>query len=132
MEYKWSEAEFQKKLSGHKKLTKGKRPYNLPDDLKDITTSSAPLPDVELVKKDLERLKEEFFQHKMANYIDIYKDNHAMLKFIYHFEKYLEPGLKKRCTRWCDNFNYANHALELITKKKDKFVPVKEEEMIEL
>ena len=44
-----------------------------------------------------------------------------MLKYIYHFEKYLEPGLKNRCRKWCEDFNYANHALELITGKKEKF-----------
>jgi len=131
-EYKRSEAEFQKKISSNKKLTKGKRPYHLAPDLKDITTSEIPQPSADLVRQDLEQLRKEFFEHKMADYVDIYRGNHAMLKFIYHFDKYLEPGLKKRCTRWCENFNYANHALELITKKKETFVPVKEEEMIQL
>ena len=55
-----------------------------------------------------------------------------MMKFIYHFEKYIDPQMKRRCRKWCDNFNYANHALELITKKKENFVPVKEEELIQL
>lgn len=55
-----------------------------------------------------------------------------MMKFIYHFEKYLEPELKKRCKKWCDNFNYANNALEAVTKKNETFKPVKEENMIEL
>jgi hypothetical protein len=129
IEYKRSETEFQKKLS---KLSKGKRPYQLDKDLKDITTTDIPQPPVELVLRNLEQLKKEFFDYKMADHVDIYRGNHAMLKFIYHFEKYLEPGLKKRCTRWCDNFNYANRAFELITSKKEKFVPVKEEEMIQL
>jgi len=132
MEYKRSEAEFQKKLTANKKSFKGKRPYEMPTDLRDITTSPPPMPDVKLVKKDLEQLKEEFFQHKMAEYIDIYKGNHAMMKFIYHFEKYIEPQIKRRCKKWCEDFNYANHAYELITKKKDSFVPVKEEDMIQL
>jgi hypothetical protein len=55
-----------------------------------------------------------------------------MVKFVYHFDKYLSPELKKRSRRWCENFNYANDALKLLTKKKDVFVPVKEEEMIQL
>jgi len=45
-----------------------------------------------------------------------------MLKHVYFFQKYLEPGLKRRCQKWCEDFNYANHALELITGKKEKFV----------
>ena len=55
-----------------------------------------------------------------------------MTKFIYHFEKYLEPVLKRRCKKWCDDFNYANHSLEEVTKKKEKFIPVKDEDMIQL
>ena len=31
-------------------------------------------------------------------------------------------GLKRRCQKWCEYFNYANRALELITGKKEKFV----------
>jgi hypothetical protein len=132
MEYKRSESDFQKKLSANKKSFKGKRAYEIPSDLKNITTSSPPIPDVEIVKKDLELLKAEFFEHKMNEYVDIYKGNHAMVKFVYYLEKYLDPQIKRRCNKWCDNFNYANHALELITKKKDNFVPVKEEDMIHL
>jgi hypothetical protein len=45
-----------------------------------------------------------------------------MVKHIYFFEKYLEPGLKRRCRKWCDDFNYANNALEMITGKKEKFI----------
>jgi hypothetical protein len=132
MEYQRSETEFQKKMVANKKSSKGKRPYEIPNALKDITTSAPPVPDVELVKKDLEQLKTEFFQYKMVEYIDIYRGNHAMMKFVYHFEKYIDPQIKRRCKKWCDDFNYANHALELITKKKDTFVPVKEEDMIQL
>ena len=132
MEYRRSESEFQKKISANKKLTKNKSPYELAPDIKDITTSPPPAPDVALVKADLKRLKDEFFQYKMSEFIDIYRDNHAMMKYVYYFEKYLDPQIKRRCKKWCDDFNYANHALELITKKKDVFVPVKEEDMIQL
>jgi len=132
MEYKRSESEFQKKLAANKKSSKGKGPYELPSDLKNITTSPPPMPDVDLVKKDLEQLKADFFQHKMAEYVDIYRGNHAMMKFIYHFEKYIDPQIKRRCKKWCEDFNYANHALELITKKKETFIPTKEEDMIQL
>ncbi len=132
IDYKEDRANFQKKLATLKKSNKGKRPYSLPSGLKDIQTSPIPAPSVELIRADLASLKQEFFEQKLGDYIDMYSGNHAMLKFIYHFEKYLEPGLKRRCSKWCDSFNYANHALELITKKKEKFVPVKEEDMIQL
>lgn len=47
------------------------------------------------------------------------------MKFIYPFQKYIDPQIKRRCKKWCDDLNYANHALELITKKKETFIPLK-------
>jgi hypothetical protein len=131
IEYKRSQAEFQMKVDTAKE--RSQRLYLLPDDARNVSTSPIPMPDVELVKADLERLKAEFFIYKMADYVDIYKSNYSMLKTIYYFEKYIDPMLKKRCIKWCDSFNYANKAFELITGKKDKqFEMVKEEEKIEL
>lgn len=98
------------------------KPYMFPKGVKNITTSDIPKPDPELVRQDLLRLKQEFKAGKFDAYIDIYRGTHAMMKFIYVFEKYLEPGLKRRCRKWCEDFNYAHHALELLTGKKDKFV----------
>ncbi len=135
IELKRDEQEFKKKLSAiysDKSKRRRKIPYLIPDDLKDITTSSPPLPSQEIVREDLIKLKEEFFQFKLSEYIDIYRDNHAMMKYMYPYQKYIDPQIRKRCIRWCENFNYANHALELITKKKEIFVPVPEKEMIEL
>jgi hypothetical protein len=131
MEYKRSQAEFKVKVDTAKE--RSQRLYLLPDDARDVTTSPIPMPDVELVKADLERLKAEFFIYKLADYVDIYKSNYSMLKTIYYFEKYIDPALKKRCLKWCDSFNYANKAMEMITGKKEKkFETVKEEEKIEL
>lgn len=135
MEYIEDQAKFKKYLESAGENNKGKRKkktFQLPYDLKDIFTSPAKAPSPDLIREDLKRLKEEFFQYNLSDYIDVYKGNHAMMKFIYHYEKYLDPELKKRCKRWCENFNYANHALELVTKKKEVFVPVKEDDMIQL
>lgn len=135
MEYIEDQAKFKKYLESageNGKSKRKKKAFQLPYDLKDISTSPAKAPSAELIREDLKRLKEEFFQYNLSDYIDIYKGNHAMMKIIYHYEKYLEPELKKRCKRWCENFNYANHALELVTKKRETFVPVKEEDMIQL
>jgi hypothetical protein len=100
---------------------KGK-PYNFPKGVKNITTTEIPKPDPEVVRQDLAQLKQGFKDAKFEAYIDIYKGTHAMLKQMYYFQKYLEPGLKRRCLKWCEDFNYANHALELITGKKEKFI----------
>jgi hypothetical protein len=108
------------------------KPFLMPDSkIKNITTSDIPKPDPEIVKADLSRLKEVFKTEKLALYVDIYKGTHAMLKHMYFLEKYLEPGLKRKCNKWCDDFNYANHALELITGRKEKF-KVEDPAMIQL
>jgi hypothetical protein len=132
MEYKRSEQEFRKKLSANKKQTKGKRPYDLPSGLKDITTSSPPKPDKAIIIADLQNLKSEFFQSKLNEYVDIYRGTYAMIKRMYFLEKYLDSQIKRKCQKWCDDFNYANHALELLTKKRDVFIPVEEQDMIQL
>ena len=135
MEFIEDRTKFKKYVSEAAQNNKGKlknKSYKLPADVNNITTSPPPMPEVNVIREDIKRLKEEFFQYKLSDYIDIYKDNYAMTKFIYHFEKYLEPGLKRRCKKWCDDFNYANHALEEVTKKKEKFIPVKDEDMIQL
>lgn len=100
---------------------KGK-PYVFPKGVKNITTTDIPKPEPEVVRQDLAQLRQVFKEGKFGAYVDIYKGTHAMLKHIYMFQKYLEPGLKRRCQKWCEDFNYANHALELITGKKEKFV----------
>lgn len=135
MDYVESQANFKKSVGEallNTKEKKGKKNFKLPSDAKDMTSKPAPLPSAEIIRNDIKALKEEFFEHNLAEYIDIYGSNHAMLKFVYHFEKYIKPELKRRCTKWVANFNYANHALELVTKKREVFVPVKEDDMIQL
>ncbi len=107
--------------------------FKIPEELKDIITSPGKRPDIGVMKKALQKLKDEFFEKKFSEYIDIYKDNYAMVKQIYYFEKYLEPKIRLRYSRWCNEFNLVNRILEEITKKKpEKFIPVPEKEMIRL
>lgn len=135
MEFIESRDRFKKQLEDAKRNNKGKhkgKSFKLSSDVRDVQTSAAALPDASIIRDDIKRLKEEFFEEKFGDYIDIYRNHYAMLKHIYFFEKYLEPGLKRRCRKWCDDFNYANHALEMVTKKKEEFIPVKEDDMIQL
>ena len=135
IEYREDQEKFRKYIERANENNKGKgkkKTFDLPYDLKDIATSPPKAPSPDIIKEDIEKLKQEFFKFNLSDYIDIYKNNHAMMKFIYHFEKYLEPELKRRCKRWCENFNYANHALEMVTNKKEVFIPIKEEDMIQL
>lgn len=109
-----------------------KKGFKLPTGLKDITTSPAKYPPVETIREHIQQLKSEFFANKYADYIDLYKNTHAMMKFIYHYEKYLEPGLKRSMIKWCEAFNSANTLLKEITGKKEKLLPIREEELIRL
>jgi hypothetical protein len=102
-------------------LPKGKgktKSYQIPEELQDIETKPYIIPEGN-IKTDIEKLKEEFRNKKLAEYIDIYeKGTYAMFKDLYYFDKYLEAGLKRDCKNWCNRFNYANNAL----KKLDELI----------
>lgn len=135
IEYKNSQIAFKKKVAEaalNKKASGHRKDYLLPKDVQDIQTSSTPKPPVAMIREDLKMLKEEFFEYNLDQYIDIYHNNYAMVKFDYQFNKYRPAELKQRCKKWCESFNYANHALEEITRKRDDFIPVKDDDMIQL
>jgi hypothetical protein len=135
IEFIESRERFKKNLEEAKKNNKGKhkgKSFKLSSEVRDVQTSPAAVPNVSVIREDIKQLKEEFLRNKFGDYVDIYRNTYAMLKHIYYFEKYLEPGLKRRCRKWCDDFNYANNALKMITKKKEEFIPVKEDNMIQL
>jgi hypothetical protein len=102
-------------------LPKGKgktKSYQIPEELQDIETKPYLIPEGN-IKTDIEKLKEEFRNKKLAEYIDIYeKGTYAMFKDLYYFDKYLEAGLKRDCKNWCNRFNYANNAL----KKRNELI----------
>jgi hypothetical protein len=133
-EFREDQAAFERRLTAQSTAKKPKsngKPYRIPAGLKNITSSEIPKPDPDLVRQDLKRLREEFKAGKFEGYIDIYQGAHAMLKSMYHFQKYLEPGLRRRCQKWCEDFNYANDALKKITGKKEKFI-VQDPDLIQL
>lgn len=135
IEFVESRDRFKKNLEDAKRNNKGKhkgKPFKLSSEVRNIQTSPAAIPDASVIRDDIKRLKGEFFKNKFGDYVDIYRNTYAMLKHMYYFEKYLEPGLKRRCRKWCDDFNYANNALEMVTKKKEEFIPVQEHDMIQL
>src|SRR5690606_29638843 len=133
IELKQSQQRFEAKvgsLMSAKGSGKKRPPFSLPDYLKDIVTER-PAPPVAVVEQDIVRLKAEFFKEKLSTYIDIY-GSHAMVKFDYPFSNYFDNGLKTKCRRWCDRFNLASYALELLTSKRAEFIPVEEKDMYEL
>jgi hypothetical protein len=134
LELRADEDKFRKYLGSILLNSKGnaRKRFTVPYDIKDIVSSPTKAPSAEIIKEDLKRLKEEFFRDNLSDYIDIHKGTHAMVKYEYYFQKYIKPDIKKQCNKWCENFNYANYALELVTKKFDKFIPVKDDDMIQL
>jgi hypothetical protein len=121
IELKEDQAKFKKYLAAafdnNKQKTK-KKSYNIPEYVKDIITSSPKAPSPDIIRENIKALKEEFFHLKLADYVDIYKDNYAMMKYAYHFNKSLALGLKRKSRKCCKDFNYTYNALELITKKQ--------------
>ena len=87
-------------------------PYQISKDTIDIISSPAKPPALDIIKADIKKLKKEFKQDRLNDYIDIYRDNHAMMKHIYFFDKYLASETRTRCNKWIKDFNYANTALE--------------------
>ena len=115
-------AAFDKRMAVLEEEKKKKMPaWQIKKGVKNIATTEIVQPDPEKVRAHLAELKLEYKTNKYTLYIDVYKGTHAQMKNIYHYEKYLEPAIKRGCRKWCDDFNYANHALELITGKKEKF-----------
>lgn len=103
---------FDKKIESLKDQTgKKKKHFKIPEGLRDINTTPYTLPSDDIIKKHIASLKEEFKRDNLSEYIDVYHDTYAMMKFEYHFERYLNPELKKRCRKWCEDFDYANRAL---------------------
>jgi len=135
IELKADQENFKKKIGSaalNKRAAIKKLPYSVPNNLSEIPVSDSPKPQLALIKDDLKTLKNEFFEYKLSDYIDIYKNSYALVKFEYSFSKYYPDDIKRRCRSWCERFNYANHALELLTQKRNKFIPVKDEDMFEL
>jgi len=96
--------------------------FIIPEEIGDITTTPYNHPPKKIVEKHIESLMDEFKKFKMVEYVDIYNDNHAMFKLIYHFDRYVDTTVKKRCVLWCQQFNYAINALMEIKKIKSETI----------
>lgn len=104
-------------------LLKGKKRkrYKIPEGLKDIVTEPYHPPSEKIVRDHLNSLWEQYHGSDMEEYIDIFpSQTWAMFKFEYHFDRYLDADLKRRCKKWCFEFNYANEAMKKIKKQNVK------------
>ena len=92
-----------------------KEPFKIPKGLKNVQKTPRPLPSVETIKSHIATLKENFKKEKLSEYIDLYQSKtHAMFKHEYYFDRYMDPIKKKRCRKWCEDFNHANEALKRV------------------
>jgi hypothetical protein len=133
IEYIEDREKFKKAVqSGEENKKAKKKSYIIPEEAKDIETSDVPKPPADVIKEHLRILKEDFFKNDLSEYVDIYNGTHAMMKHMYYFDRYIPSEKKKKCRKWCEDFNYANDALERVTRKKEEFIPVKDDDMIEL
>jgi hypothetical protein len=105
---------FKKYIDSARKGKKKGLPFQLPEGLKNVQTTRCPPPSLDVIQKHIDSLNAEFQKYKLAEYIDLYYDDtYAMFKHEYYFDRYMDASKKKQCTKWCNDFNYANHALKL-------------------
>lgn len=99
-----------------------RRRYKIPEGLENIFSEPYSPPNEELVKSEIKSMLEEYEKFEMSEYVDLFeKRTYAMFKYIYHWDKYIEPNIKKHCKQWCEKFNYANQALKkILEQKKEK------------
>jgi hypothetical protein len=93
--------------------------FKIPEGLENIFTKPYSPPNEELVRKEIQSLCEEYKKYNLSEYVDLYyKNTYAVFKYIYHWDRYLDPEVKKHCKGWCEKFNYANEALKRILEVK--------------
>ncbi|MGP8216568.1 MAG: hypothetical protein ACLQQ4_13455 [Bacteroidia bacterium] len=109
-----------------------KRKFKVPKALMDINSTPPKLPAPEVLKAELEKLKEEFIQLKLSEYIDIYKGSYALSKGLWDIHKFIEPSMRKKIHTWVSDFNLVTRLILETTKKKEVFNPIPESEMIKL
>jgi len=102
--------------------SKKRRRFKIPEGLENIFSEPYSPPNEELVRNEIESLWKEYEEFNLSEYVDLYyKKTYASFKYIYHWDRYLDPSIKKLSKGWCEKFNYANTALKKILElKKEK------------
>ena len=93
--------------------------FQIPEGLENIFSLPYSPPNEELVRNEIKALLEEFEKFDMSEYVDLFeRKTYAMFKFLYYWDRYLDPKIKKHCKGWCEKFNYANEALKKVLELK--------------
>jgi hypothetical protein len=113
---------FQKYIDSLTKGGKFRKPFLIPEGIRDIFTQPYSPPSEQLAINEKNALLDEYKKFDLAEYIDLYYDKtYAVFKYNYSFDRYLKPELKKLCKDWCYRFNYANTALSKIQEVKEEY-----------
>jgi hypothetical protein len=95
--------------------------FTIPEGLENIFSEPYSPPNEELIRNEINTLWKEFEEFNLSEYVDLYyKKTYASFKYIYYWDRYLDPKTKKLCKGWCEKFNYANTALKKILEQKNK------------
>ncbi len=113
---------FHKFLSELKQGKKRRPKYKIPEQLENICTQPYNHPPKEKVLKHLDDLMQEFEKDKLVEFIDIFQESYAMVKHIYHFDRYIDPSIRRKCNKWCFEYNYAQNALAEIKKIRSEII----------
>ena len=98
---------------------KKQRRFKIPEGLENIFSEPYSPPNEDLVRNEIEALWEEYEKFGLSEYIDLYyKKTYASFKYLYYWDRYLDPIIKKQSKQWCEKFNYAQTALKRIIELK--------------
>jgi hypothetical protein len=97
------------------KGSKKHRRFKIPEGLENIFSEPYSPPNEDLVINEIKSLWEEYEKFALSEYVDLYyKKTYAVFKYIYHWDRYLDPKIKRQSKLWCEKFNYAQTALKKI------------------
>lgn len=112
---------FQKYIDGISSpgRSKKQRRFKIPEGLENIFSEPYSPPNEDLVRNEIKSLWEEYEKSGLSEYVDLYyKKTYASFKYLYYWDRYLDPKIKKQSKQWCEKFNYAQTALKKIIELK--------------
>jgi len=99
--------------------SKKQRRFKIPEGLENIFSEPYSPPNEDLVRNEIKSLWEEYEKSGLSEYVDLYyKKTYASFKYLYYWDRYLDPKIKKQSKQWCEKFNYAQTALKRILEIK--------------
>ena len=99
--------------------SKKRRRFTIPEGLENIFSEPYSPPNEDLIKSEIDALWEEYEKLGLSEYVDLYyKKTYASFKYLYYWDRYLDPKIKKKSKQWCEKFNYAQAALKKIIELK--------------